>query len=154
MTVWTPAQTLKVKVLGLAWRGRELLVSEVEDSSGRVKGVRPLGGCVEFGESREQALNREFVEELGCEVALSGGWHAFESIYEHEGAMGHEYVFAANVTLADGRFHEQDRFRYLESDQSDLWACWIDPSSLPAGVDLYPEGLLPLIRAGVVGPRA
>lgn len=152
MTIWTPAPILKVKVLGLAWRGNELLVSEVEDSLGRVKGVRPLGGCIEFGETREHALVREFAEELGCDVAVSGEWHAFENIYEHEGRTGHEFVFAANITLNEPRFYEQDRFRYLESDESDCWACWVDPSCLPAGVKLFPEDLARLIQAGVVRP--
>ena len=150
MTVWTPSPALKVKVLGLAWLGGELLVSEVEDSTGRVKGVRPLGGCIEFGEPREQALVREFAEELGCAVTVSGDWHAFENIYQHEGATGHEFVFAANVTLGDPRFYEQDRFRYLESDESDCWACWVDPLALRPGLDLYPDGLQQLIRAGVI----
>ena len=90
MTVWTPSPAIAVKVIGLAWRGRELLVAEVEQSDGRVKGVRPLGGSIEVGETREQALVREFAEELRCEVAVTGAWHAFENIYEHEGARGHE----------------------------------------------------------------
>lgn len=152
MTYWTPSPSLEVKVLGLAWRGRELLVSEVEDSKGRVKGLRPLGGRIEFGETREQALRREFGEELGCEVNLSGGWHAFENIYQHEGATGHEFVFAANITLADQSLYGQDRFRYLESDASDCWALWVDPSALPAGTDLYPDGLGQLIAAGIITP--
>jgi NADH pyrophosphatase NudC (nudix superfamily) len=68
MAIWKPKPFIRVKVLGLVWRGDELLAGEVEDSSGRVTGVRPLGGCVEFGETREAAIRREFQEELGCAV--------------------------------------------------------------------------------------
>ena len=92
MAVWTPSPCVTVKVIGLAWRGDELLVAEVEESNGRVKGLRPLGGRIEFGETREEALRREFAEELGCTIELTGPWHAFENIYEHEGAMGHEFI--------------------------------------------------------------
>ena len=151
MTVWTPATSIKVKVLGLAWRGEQLLVGEVEDSSGRVKGVRPLGGCIDFGETREQALAREFEEELGCKVVVTGPWHAFENIYEHEGATGHEFIFAADVTLSDPQFYAQDRFRFLESDESACRAAWVSPLALPDDVELYPASLLQLIRAGLVG---
>ena len=152
MTVWTPAKSIKVKVLGLVWRGEQLLVSEVEDSSGTVKGVRPLGGCVEFGETREQALVREFEEELGCVATISGPWHAFENVFEHEGATGHEYLFVANVTLESADLYERERFQYQETDVMTCWAAWMDPSRLPDGVALYPLALLDEIAAGRIGP--
>jgi hypothetical protein len=86
VAIWKPKPFIRVKVLGLVWRGSELLAGEVENSAGQVTGVRPLGGCVEFGETREEALRREFREELGCETIVSGPWHSLENIFEHEGA--------------------------------------------------------------------
>src|SRR6478609_4883390 len=110
MAVWTPSPGIAVKVIGLAWRGAELLVAEVEESDGRVKGVRPLGGSIEFGETREQALKREFVEELRCEVEVTGPWRTFENIYQHEGSTGHEFIFAATIRLGDADLYRRDRF--------------------------------------------
>jgi ADP-ribose pyrophosphatase YjhB (NUDIX family) len=153
MTMWKPSPFIRVKVLGLAWRREELLLAEVEDSSGRVKGVRPLGGSIEFGETREQALLREFGEELGCAVSLAGPWHGFENIFEHEGAIGHEYLFAANIELSDARLYESERIAFLESDASDCCARWFSPTALPQGIDLFPTALLPLIQAGFVSPQ-
>jgi ADP-ribose pyrophosphatase YjhB (NUDIX family) len=152
VTIWTPAPVIRVKVLGLAWRGGDLLLAEVEDSAGRVKGVRPLGGAIEFGETREQALRREFEEELGCGVRLAGPWHGFENIYEHEGATGHEFLFAANVELADFSLYRRDPIGFLEDEGTARLARWLPPAALPPGVDLYPAGLRPLIEAGIVTP--
>ena len=45
MTVWAPAPTVAVKVIGLAWRGAELLVAEVEDSAGRLPGAETLAAA-------------------------------------------------------------------------------------------------------------
>jgi hypothetical protein len=154
VTVWTPSPAIAVKVIGLAWRGEELLVAEVEESDGRVKGMRPLGGAIEFGETREAALAREFAEELGCAVEITGPWHAFENIYRHEGATGHEFVFAAEIRLGDNALYRRDRFDYLENEGTRCRAVWLAPLRLPAGVELYPAGLGLAIAQGRIAPPA
>ncbi|MBL3576464.1 NUDIX domain-containing protein, partial [Rhodovulum sulfidophilum] len=68
MNTWRPASGIRFKALGLHWRGNRLLASEVYEDSGRLKGVRPLGGTVEFGETAQTAVIREFQEELGITV--------------------------------------------------------------------------------------
>lgn len=75
MTIWKPAQTICVKVIGLVWKDNLLFATEVEHNAGRVKGVIPLGGTVEFGETREAALHREFHEELGTDISITGAWY-------------------------------------------------------------------------------
>ena len=145
---------IAVKVIGLAWRGGELLVAEVEDSDGRIKGVRPLGGSIELGETREEALRREFAEELGCTVTVTGPWHAFENIYRHEGATGHEFIFAANLHLGDEDLYRRDRFHYLEHEGTRCCALWLAPLRLPPAVELYPAGLGRAIADGRIAPDA
>jgi len=152
VAIWKPKPFIRVKVLGLVWRGDRLLAGEVEDSAGRVTGVRPLGGCVEFGETREEAIRREFQEELGCAASLTGPWHCLENIFEHEGNIGHEYVFAANIGLEDTSLYARDRIEYLDDDGAVCSVSWFSPDRLPGGVALYPTGLLPLIERGVVRP--
>ncbi|MBY5458842.1 NUDIX domain-containing protein [Rhizobium leguminosarum] len=142
MTVWRPSQQIRVKVIGLAWRNDQLLAAEVEDDSGRIKGVRPLGGAIEFGESREEALQREFQEELETDIRIVGPWHLLENIYEHHGATGHEYIFAADIELADASLYERDEIHYSELDETAATARWFGRGRLrDAGIDLYPIGL-------------
>lgn len=152
MANWKPAPFIRVKVIGLAWRDEALLAAEVEDSAGRVKGVRPLGGAVEFGETREQAIEREFREELGCAVTVTGPWHSFENIFEHEGNVGHEFIFAANVELGDQRLYALDTIPFLEDDGARCSAGWFLPAALPDGLELYPAALEALIEEGIVRP--
>jgi hypothetical protein len=142
VTVWRPSQQIRVKVIGLAWRKDHLLAAEVEDDSGRIKGVRPLGGAIEFGESRGEALHREFREELETDIRILGPWHLLENIYEHHGAIGHEYIFAADIELADASLYERDEIHYSELDETAATARWFGRDSLrDAGIDLYPPGL-------------
>lgn len=149
MTVWRPLGRIRVIVIGLAWNNGRLLAVEVTDDRGTVKGVRPLGGGIEFGETREDALRREFREELGVEIEISGAWHAMENIFQHEGDTGHEIVFAAEVTLGDASLYQKDRMEFLESDLTACRAAWFDPRELASrGVAFYPTGLAELIGQG------
>jgi ADP-ribose pyrophosphatase YjhB (NUDIX family) len=147
MTVWRPQPAIRMKVLGLAWRGPELLLAEVEDDAGWVKGFRPLGGGIEFGETREAALRREFAEELGCDIAIEGEWRAFENIYLHEGATGHEYLFITDIRLADAQLYARERIDFREDNGLVCRARWIAPTQLPPGAELYPIGFHALLAS-------
>jgi 8-oxo-dGTP pyrophosphatase MutT (NUDIX family) len=146
MAVWRPNQEIRVKVVGLAWRGESLLAVEVERDDGTTKGVRPPGGAIEFGETREEALRREFFEELGTGIRIVGPWHVCENIFEHHGAIGHEFVFAADVELLDSSLYQRDEIVFKESDGTLQRAAWFRPVDLQESeIDLYPNGLTQLI---------
>ena len=42
----------------------------VRDDQGNIKGYRPPGGGVEFGETAAEAVQREFTEELGFAIEI------------------------------------------------------------------------------------
>jgi ADP-ribose pyrophosphatase YjhB (NUDIX family) len=151
MTAWRPRSHITCKVLGLVWRGPELLAFEVTDSEGRTIGIRPLGGGIEFGETREQAIRREFQEELACEATIVGPWHFIENIFEHEGSIGHQMMLVAEVELNDRSIYDQDVIHFTEINGTSCSARWYDPSRLPNGVKLYPAGLWELIDARLIG---
>jgi ADP-ribose pyrophosphatase YjhB (NUDIX family) len=141
MTIWRPVQHIRVKALGLAWKHGRLLASEVYTDDGRVKGVRPLGGSVEFGETWQTALIREFQEELGVRIEISSPPLVMENIYIHHGMTGHEVIFAVDVRLPD-TFPDADCIEYREDDGTPCIARWFDLSELDKGdLALYPSGL-------------
>lgn len=145
MAIWRPANVVQVKVLGLAWRGERLLAAEVEADDGRVTGVRPLGGAVEFGETREEALRREFREELDVGIRIVGPWHAFENIYQHEGRTGHEFIFVADIELDQTALYEMEIIRFDEGGVSSR-ARWFGPAEMEMErIELYPTGLQALL---------
>lgn len=147
MTTWRPSPRIRVKALGLHWREGRLLAADVHDDAGRVKGVRPLGGSVEFGEPARDAVIREFREELGIDATVVGDPLVIENLYVHEGATGHEVVFVFEVAFPAGAFAGQDRIAFHEHDGAPCVAGWHDLDDLDAegGPALYPTGLKDLL---------
>jgi len=147
MTIWRPHSHIRVVALGLHWRGGRLLAAEVRDDAGRIKGVRPLGGEIEFGESWQTALVREFSEELGIDVAITSEPRMMENIFVHEGSTGHEVMFIAEVAFPDGAFAGQDRIDFREDSGEEIVARWFDLADLDVagGPHLYPTGLKGLL---------
>ena len=142
MHKWRPKQSISTKALGLHWRGNRLLATEILDDCGNIKGVRPLGGSVEFGETWQQALIREFTEELGITVEITGPPQVMENIFEHHGAMGHEIIFVAEVCFPDAAFADQDCIKFTEDNGAKCTARWFDLDDLDgAGHALFPTGL-------------
>ncbi|MEK0164743.1 NUDIX domain-containing protein [Phaeobacter sp. A36a-5a] len=142
MTIWRPAQSIRVKTIGLPWRDGRFLAAEVPDDSGRTKGVRPLGGTVEFGETWQQALRREFQEELAVEITIIGAPVVLENIYRHEGQTGHEIIFAAQVTWPETRHLAGDTIEFYEDNGLKSIARWVHPDALETGgIELFPTGL-------------
>lgn len=142
MTIWRPKKSIRVKALGLIWRDGYLLASEIYQDDGTIKGVRPLGGTVEFGETWQQALIREFQEELGYQIEVVGDPLVLENIYTHYGEIGHEVVFVSDIKLPAAFYTQKGPIEFFEDNGHKCVARWFDLSTLGlGGLELYPAGL-------------
>jgi 8-oxo-dGTP pyrophosphatase MutT (NUDIX family) len=164
ITKWRPAASINVKAIGLHWREGKLLAVEVLDDQGRLKGVRPLGGSIEFGETWHSALIREFKEELNVDVQIMGSPLVMENLYTHEGVLGHEVLFIGEVLFDIEIFENRSRIEFQEDSGMQCVARWFDLAELdlPEGPALFPVGLKSALqekydcqsRAATRGPGA
>lgn len=140
---WRPQNTIRGKVIGVAKHKNRLLVCEVLDDEGVLKGWCPLGGGIEFGETAETALKREFREELGCDVQIVGDPMTLENIFKHHGIQGHEIVFAFPISFNDSQIYARNRFQIFEASGSAHWVEWIEIERFKTGeFSLFPPALL------------
>lgn len=72
---------LRIRVCGICWIDQKLLLVN-HKMLNNSDFWAPPGGGVEFGESLEKALKREFLEETGLEIALADFAFGCELIHE------------------------------------------------------------------------
>lgn len=122
-------------VLGLATRDGKLLSSKGYD---KVKGIhfyRAIGGGIEFLEKSDEALKREFKEEIGADVTVEEFLGIDENIFTFNGKQGHEIIFLYNVSLDEKDYKET----YFEEDDEGCPIEWVDIEDIKSGKTiLYP----------------
>ncbi|WUH88429.1 NUDIX domain-containing protein [Amycolatopsis sp. NBC_00438] len=139
------ASTIRPIALGVIWRGDALLVFEGRDELKGETFYRPLGGGIEFGEASQDALRREFVEELAAEVTVGERVGVLENVYTWRGRRGHEIAFMFDAEFADPALYARDEFKILDDDAT---ARWVDFADFRDGTKiLYPRGLTELLSA-------
>ncbi|WP_247826839.1 NUDIX hydrolase [Arthrobacter antioxidans] len=84
--------TIRNLAVGLPVRDGHVLVSDARDSMTGEAFHRVLGGGIEFGETAEAAVRREFAEELGIVLTAVQLLGVVENIFDYEGQPGHEIV--------------------------------------------------------------
>lgn len=124
--------------LGVAWRGREILVSEGFDSVKEERFYRLLGGTIEFGESGADAVVREFREEIGVDIYVTRYLGTLENLFTFEGVDGHELVRVYEVEAADDAFYAEEE--HPRTDGVPTRVLW-KPIDALSRERLYPHGL-------------
>lgn len=132
---------IRVTTLGLTRRGNEILVTEGIDAVSGTEFYRFPGGGIEFWENSEQALKREFLEELNAEILSSKYLGKIENIFEFEGEKKHEIILLYEIKLPE-RFYEINEMELNENGAIGK-ALWIDREHfLNKEKILYPVGIL------------
>lgn len=106
----------------------------------------PLAGGVEFGETGEQAIRRELVEEIGAEAASVSFMGVLEDIFDWGGKRRHEVFLVYDIELADRTLYESEQLEVVEDDGATYLARWRPLSDFRDVTRLVPEGLLSLVE--------
>jgi ADP-ribose pyrophosphatase YjhB (NUDIX family) len=144
-SVGAMGSSIRPIVLGLVRRGGALLVFEGRDDLKGETFYRPLGGGIEYGERSEDALKREFREELDAEIEVKDRVGVLENVYTWQGRRGHEIAFLYDAEFADEAFYARDRMKIIDDPAT---ALWVDVQEFKSGEKLlYPTGLTELLSS-------
>lgn len=114
----------------------------VRNDNGAIKGWRPLGGSIEFGERAADALRREFAEEVGLLITEPTLLTVIENLYSHHGAAGHEIVFVFEAKLADDTYYGREAYSFDDGGVRNE-VRWVGLANFMRGeAELFPAGLL------------
>ncbi|MEZ3161102.1 NUDIX domain-containing protein [Microbacterium sp. BWT-B31] len=123
---------------------RQLVYRHPADpASGPADFHRLLGGGIEFGELAEAAAIREIEEELGVRLPAVDFLGVGESVFVHEGELGHEIVFLFRATVAGDVV--ADDGAWFDDEGVPMYVLW-RPLDDASGIPLYPEALEELTR--------
>ncbi len=140
--IWRPSQRIRPIAIGIVRRNDEFLLMAARNDSSEIKGWRPPGGAIEFGEHADRALKREFLEEIGEDIHCLKQICVLENLYIHEGAHGHEIVFVIEAAFNNSTAYSMERFEFVDGGARNELS-WIKVGALvDGGQTLFPGELL------------
>ncbi len=123
--------------LGLAIKNNKLLVSEGFDKVKNETFYRCLGGGIEFLEKSEEALKREFLEEINVDITVKDFLGISENIFTYQGKKAHELILFYSIEISDENYQEE--YKVID-DHGETIAKWIDIDEFKnKNKILYPE---------------
>lgn len=137
----------RANTLGLIIKDDYLLLEELEGKHSKGTGYfyRPIGGTIEFGEKSDEALIREFYEELGVEIMIRQYISCLENIFRIDGNIGHEITQIYLVEFKDEALYQKEYFTVSEGKKV-TGAKWVSKEEIISGEKvLYPSGLSRLL---------
>ncbi|MGL5081791.1 MAG: NUDIX hydrolase [Microcoleaceae cyanobacterium] len=136
------SKKIRVLALGLIQRENHLFLSEGYDPTQQETFYRPLGGGVEFGELSQEALKREFLEELDAGLTQIQYLGCLESVFVYDGKPGHEIIQLYRCDFEDQTLYKSEQVTFQEGDRQKT-ALWMPLSRFQSGeLTLYPANLL------------
>ncbi len=131
--------TIEIIARGTLVRGSRLLVCRSVEHGY----IYLPGGHVQFGESAQRALEREFLEETGLSVRAGPCSLAAEEMFEQRGVPRHEYSLVFHVEHTG----PTDRLDAVKSREPTIAFDWIDVAAV-GDVDLRPASIRAWLVAG------
>jgi ADP-ribose pyrophosphatase YjhB (NUDIX family) len=143
-------QKIRPLTLGIIWRNEEMLVHAIEDLATGEIFYRPVGGGVEFGETSDEALVREFREELDIEIENLRLVGTIENLFEFDGQQCHQIEFVYNADFVDDSLYSKEHMIGEDDGVNDesitYQTSWMTSGEFDsAGEQLVPDGLLDLL---------
>ncbi|MGC1305636.1 MAG: NUDIX domain-containing protein [Phormidesmis sp.] len=141
------AKRIRPIALGLIEHEGHILVSKGQDSKTKATFYRFLGGGIDFGETSQAALAREFVEEIRAELTGIEYLTCIDNIFTLNGKPKHELIQLFRAQFVDHKFYQlEDVFELIEGDRIDQ-AFWIDIQKVLSGeYRLVPESCLKYLK--------
>jgi 8-oxo-dGTP pyrophosphatase MutT (NUDIX family) len=134
--------SIRPHVLGVVRRSEGILVTELVDPE-EGPFYRPPGGGIEFGETSEEAVVREFEEELGATVAPVAFLGVHENRFEWDGEPRQELGLVHEVAFVDDGYYDEETLHGVEEEADVTYETeWATVADLQAREEpLYPEGI-------------
>lgn len=112
-----PKKRIRPISLGLIEHEGHIFVSQGEDPATQETYYRFLGGGIDFGETSQQALLREFKEEIGAALVEVEYLTCIDNLFQLGGDRKHELVQLFRAKFSDPAFYAlQERFQLIEGD--------------------------------------
>lgn len=142
------AKRIRPIALGLIEHAGHVFVSRGEDSKTSEVYYRFLGGGIEFGETSQTALSREFLEEIEAALTDIEYITCLDSIFTLNGKPKHELIQLFRARFVDDAFYQLDEsFRLVEGDRVKS-AIWIETDKVLSGeYRLVPESCLRYLKS-------
>jgi len=126
-------------VISIIRKNDEILVYQRKDDITKEIFYRLIGGCIEFTETSDVALKREFKEEISAEIEDLELLSTFESIFTFNDTSMHEIVFLYESKFKLKDLYNKDTLLGIEGKRK-FNAVWKKTSDFINKKDiLYPE---------------
>ncbi|MEM9150655.1 MAG: NUDIX domain-containing protein [Cyanobacteria bacterium P01_F01_bin.3] len=114
------AKRIRPIALGLIEHEGYLFVSRGKDPKTSESFYRFLGGGIDFGETSQAALEREFLEEVQAELTAIEYITCLDNIFVYNGKPKHELIQLFRAQFVDSKFFQvQETFRFVEGERVD-----------------------------------
>ncbi|MGB3296070.1 MAG: NUDIX domain-containing protein [Phormidesmis sp.] len=137
------AKRIRPIALGLIEHEGHVFVSQGRDRLTQEPFYRFLGGGIDFGETSQAALEREFVEEIQAELTDIKYLTCLDNIFTLNGKAKHELIQLFRAGFVDPAFYQLgETFELVEGDRTET-AFWLNTAQIRSGeCRLVPESCL------------